>query len=311
MTNKDKAKVLVTGATGMQGGAAVQALLRLGHPVTAFVRNPSSTAAQTLAEQGITLATGDMDDLASLEAASAGHDTVFSVQLAGVDPADPGAEQRKARNIAAAAKKAGVAQIIHTSVSATGWRSQHPGYEQSDLHTAYWDEKEAAEEAIRQSGIDRWTILKPAFYMNNFLPAKRDPMFPDLPQGKLVTATSPQTVLALINTDDFGAAVAAAVTEPDKFHQAEIEFAGDALTHPQIAEVMSKAAGREIVVVSATLEEQQQRLGAAMGTAVADSQIWNDHVGYPARPHHAAQYGLTTTTFEQWAAQQDWRIPSA
>ena len=45
--------------------------------------------------------------------------------------------------------------------------------------------------------------MKPAFYMNNFLPANRNPMFPDLPQGKLVTASSPQTVLALLNADDF------------------------------------------------------------------------------------------------------------
>ncbi|WP_328491500.1 NmrA family NAD(P)-binding protein [Streptomyces sp. NBC_00414] len=307
MTHNGKAKVLVTGATGMQGGAATRALLRAGHPVTAFVRNPSSAAAQALARQGVTLATGDMDDLASLEVASAGHDAVFSVQLAGVDPADPGAEQRKARNIATAAQRAGISQIIHTSVSGTGWRSQHPGYEHSDLWKAYWDEKEAAEDAIRQAGLDHWTIFKPAFYMDNFLPAKQDPMFPALPQGKLVTATSPQTKLALINSDDFGAAVAAAVAAPEKFHEAEIEFAGDALTHPEIADTLSKASGREITAVSVSWEEQEQRLGAP----TADSQIWNNLVGYPARPHHAARYGLTTTTFEQWAAQQDWTLPAA
>ena len=114
-----------------------------------------------------------------------------------------GPERLQARNIATAAKRAGVTQIVHSSVSATGWRSQHPDYESSDLEKAYRDEKEAAEEAIRQAGVDRWTILKPAFYMNNFLPANRNPMFPDLPQGKLVTASSPQTVLALLNADDF------------------------------------------------------------------------------------------------------------
>ncbi|MDP9798670.1 uncharacterized protein YbjT (DUF2867 family) [Catenuloplanes nepalensis] len=94
MTSENKAKVLITGATGMQGGAAVQALLRAGHPVTAFVRDPSSAAAQALAGHGVALAAGDLDDAASLEAASAGHDAVFSMQMPGVDPADPGAEQR-------------------------------------------------------------------------------------------------------------------------------------------------------------------------------------------------------------------------
>ncbi|WP_345600530.1 NmrA family NAD(P)-binding protein, partial [Thermocatellispora tengchongensis] len=154
MTDKNKTRVLVTGATGTQGGAVVQALLRGDHSVTAFVRNPESVPAQALAHQGVALATGDLDDLASLEEASVGHDVVFSVQLAGVDPADPGAEQRQARNIATAAKRAGIRQIIHTSVSATGWRNEHPHHERSDFEKVYWDEKEAAEEAVRQSGID-------------------------------------------------------------------------------------------------------------------------------------------------------------
>ncbi|MFC8193947.1 NmrA family NAD(P)-binding protein [Streptomyces sp. NPDC057298] len=90
---------------------------------------------------------------------------------------------------------------------------------------------------------------------------------PELPQGKLVTATSPQTVLALICSGDFGAAVAATVAEPGKFHEAEIDFAGDALTHPEIADTLSKAAGRETAAVSVSWEEQEQRLGAPWRTA--------------------------------------------
>ncbi|WP_144126544.1 NmrA family NAD(P)-binding protein [Catellatospora sichuanensis] len=302
MTPENKAKVLVTGATGMQGGAAVQALLRAGHPVTAFVRNPSSAAAQALTDQGVALATGDLDDAASLEAASAGHDAVFSVQLAGVDPTDPGAEQRKARNIATAAKRAGVSQIIHTSVSSTGWRTRHPGIEVTDpVMKAYWDEKEAAEDAIRQAGLDHWTIFKPAFFMDNYLPPKQGTQFPELPQGKLITSASPQTVLALICADDFGAAVAAAVAEPGKFHEAEIDLAGDALTHTEIADTLTRAAGRKVEAVFLSRQEQEQRMGAP--TAWGDT--WSDRVGYPARPHHAARYGLTTTTLEQWAAQHD------
>ncbi|MCV7420622.1 NmrA family NAD(P)-binding protein [Mycobacterium yunnanensis] len=309
MTNTDKAKVLVTGATGMQGGAAVQALLRAGHPVTAFVRDPSSAAAQALAEQGVALATGTLDDTATLEAASAGHDAVFSMQMPGVDPSDPGAEQRQARNIATAGKRAGVAQIIHTSVSATGWRSQHPDIEVTDPGIEmYWDEKEAAENAIRTAGINRWTIFKPAFYMDNFLiPAKRDQQFPDLVEGRLVTAASPQALLALICADDFGAAVAAAVAEPDKFHETEIDLAGDALNYTEIVDTLTKATGHDITAVFASREEQEQRLGAP----TTESQIWNDHVGYPARPHHAARYGLTTSAFEQWAARQDWHTLTA
>jgi uncharacterized protein YbjT (DUF2867 family) len=309
MTSQDKVRVLVTGATGMQGGAVVQALLRAGHPVTALVRNPSSAPAQALAGHGVALTTGDLEDVASLEAAGSGHDAVFSVQLAGVDPADPGAERRQADNIATAARRAGITHLLHTSVSSTGWRSHHPEVEDSDppmsdpLMKEYWNQKEAAEDVVRHSDLDRWTIFKPAFYMENFIPPRQGYMFPDLPAGKVVTASNPQTVLALICADDFGAAVAAAVAEPDRFHEAEVELAGDALTFPQMAGILSEATGREIVADIISVGERTQRYGSP--TAFGD--VWDDLVGYPARPHHAAAWGLSTTTFRQWAAQQDWR----
>ncbi|MFC8531761.1 NmrA family NAD(P)-binding protein [Nocardia sp. NPDC057227] len=310
MTDRGRAmtsKVLITGATGMQGGAAIKALLRAGHSVTGFVRDPASAPAEALAAQGVALATGNLEDPASLEAAAAGHDAVFSVQLPGVDPADPGAEQRQARNIATAAKRAGVTQIIHTSVSGTGWREQHPGIEITDpVMKAYWDEKEAAEEVIRQAGLERWTILKPAFYMDNYLlPSKIAFQFPELPERELVTSASPEALLVMINADDFGAAVAAAVADPDRFHEAEIELGGDALTQNEIADILGKATGREITPVFISTEEQVKR----MGSPTAWGDTWTDRVGYPARPHHAAAYGLTTTTLEEWAARQDWRNP--
>ncbi|MFM9695005.1 NmrA family NAD(P)-binding protein [Streptomyces europaeiscabiei] len=299
MPRQNKARVLVTGATGMQGGAAVQALLREGHHVTAFVRDPSSGAARALAAQGVALAAGNMDDTALLDAASAGHDVVFSMQMPALD--DAGTEERQARNIVAAARRAGVAQIIHTSVSATGWRARHPDICPGVLKT-YWDGKEGAEDAVRRGGFDAWTIFKPAFYMENFIPPKVVWMFPGLAQGELLTASSPQTPLALIAADDFGAAVAAAVADPEKFHGAEVELAGDAPTFSEIAAVLSKAARRDITAVFLKAEELDGRIHEGM----AASQVWIDHVGYSARPHHAAHYGLSTTTLQQWAERQDW-----
>ncbi|GAA1748389.1 NmrA family NAD(P)-binding protein [Aeromicrobium alkaliterrae] len=308
MSNNIK-KVLVTGATGMQGGAVVQALLRGGHSVTGFVRNPEAPAARALAEQGVALAVGNLEDLASLEAASEGHDAVFSVQLFGADMADLGSEERQARNIATAARRAGVRQIVHTSVSGTGWKARFPHYEQGELLATYWTQKEAAEAAVREAGVDRWTILKPAYYMDNLLPGHREDMHPDLHQasgGTLTASTIPQTGIALINANDFGAAVAAAVADPDTFHEAEIELAGDVATYTEMAAAISAVANRTITVVHAPPHEFELVRGAAH-----EGRTLDDLVGYPARRHHAARYGLTTTTLQQWAAQQDWRLPKA
>lgn len=59
-------------------------------------------------------------------------------------------------------------------------RKQHHDIEiTNSVMKAYWDEKEAAEKVILQAGLDRWTMLKPAFFMDNyFLPSKIAFQFP-------------------------------------------------------------------------------------------------------------------------------------
>ena len=107
--------VLVTGATGQQGGATARALLRAGTEVRALVRDPASDRARELAAAGATLVEGDLEDRSSLVAALAGARGVFSVQMPDLDDPLGDLEVRLAGNLAAAAAQAGVEQIVHTS----------------------------------------------------------------------------------------------------------------------------------------------------------------------------------------------------
>jgi len=52
-------RVVVTGATGQQGGAVTRALLAQGHPVRALVRATASPAALALQRAGVELALGN------------------------------------------------------------------------------------------------------------------------------------------------------------------------------------------------------------------------------------------------------------
>ena len=74
-----KLKVLVTGATGKQGGHLVGELLARGHSVRALTRKPESPAAAALAQRGVTIVTGNFEDQQSLERAARGVDTVFAM----------------------------------------------------------------------------------------------------------------------------------------------------------------------------------------------------------------------------------------
>src|SRR3984957_17310107 len=72
-----KRNVLVTGATGQQGGAVARALLSRGHRVRALTRKPDSDAARQLISAGADLVTGDLGDTASVLKAASGVDTMF------------------------------------------------------------------------------------------------------------------------------------------------------------------------------------------------------------------------------------------
>ncbi|MCA2226218.1 NmrA family NAD(P)-binding protein [Nonomuraea aurantiaca] len=118
--------MLVTGATGREGGATARALLRAGTDVHALVRDPTSPRAQEIAAHGATLVTGDLEDPASLLTALDGARDVFSMQMPDLADLMGDSEVRYAGNLAAAAQKAGVEQIVHTSVSGAGQPRSSP-----------------------------------------------------------------------------------------------------------------------------------------------------------------------------------------
>ena len=112
MGNADKT-VLVTGATGRQGGAVARHMLAKGWRLRTLTRNPNSYAAKQLAGQGAELVKGDLDDAASLERAARGVYGIYSVQ----DFWTVGAkrEVQQGKNLADAAKKAGVEHFVYSS----------------------------------------------------------------------------------------------------------------------------------------------------------------------------------------------------
>ena len=72
--------ILVTGATGRQGGAVIQHLLKNNFSVKALSRTPDSISAQLLISKGIDVVKGDMSNLQSLVSAMKGCDGVFGIQ---------------------------------------------------------------------------------------------------------------------------------------------------------------------------------------------------------------------------------------
>src|SRR6201982_943723 len=166
--------IAVTGATGAQGGGLVRAILddpAGGFKARAITRNPDSDAARALASQGIEVVQADLDDEASLTRAFAGAHGAFCVTNFW-EHFSPEREKAQAENLARAARSAGVAHAIWSTLEDV--RSYVPlGDDRIPTLTGgykvpHMDAKGEANEFFRRAGVPT-TYLYTSFYWDNMI----------------------------------------------------------------------------------------------------------------------------------------------
>ncbi|MCX4095691.1 NmrA family NAD(P)-binding protein [Nocardia sp. alder85J] len=291
--------VMVTGATGAQGGAAVDALLGAGRSVRALVRDPASEAAVRLAERGVQLCAGSFDDVDAVRTAVDGADGVFSMQLP-PHPKDLDSERRAAETLVRAAEDANVRMFVHTSVARAGDHAQFAGWDENRWWQPYWTSKAAANDVVRSSSLERWVILKPAYMMDNFVPPKADLMFPQLAKGEITTAMAPETRLDLIAAADIGRVAAAAFADSAHFDRQEIDLAAESLTMSEVAAVLTQITGR---TVRARHLDPEGAVAAGSSRGPVQNHQWLSAEGYRVDLSQMPRWGFHPVTFADWATE--------
>ena len=222
--------MLVTGATGRQGGAVIRHLLTKGWKLRALTRNVNSSAAQELARRGIEVVHGDLEDPASLQRAASGVYGIYSVQ----DFWSVGAkrEVRQGKNLADAAREAHVEHFVYSSA---GGAERNSGIE-------HWQTKWEIETYIRQLGLPA-TVVRPVAFMENYY---IDQVEIGILKGKLLDPIRADKPYHAIAADDIGGFAALAFERPKEFIGLELEIAGSELTNPEAAQVFSRVLGRPV-----------------------------------------------------------------
>ncbi len=289
MAPKKKLKVLVTGATGHQGGAVAQALLLKGHHVRAFTRVANSPAAQALKAKGIDIAQGSFEDPASLEIALKGMDAVFAVMT--FRERGPAGEIQQGKQVADAVKVAGTRFMVYSSVSAANLNTGIP----------HFDSKFIIEQYIQQLGLPH-TIIRPVAFMDNLLNPYN---MSSLAKGILQQMTSPGKRNQVIAVEDIGKFTAFVIEKQQQFLSKSIDIAGDELSGEETAAILSRVLNRQI-----KCEEQPPGAIAQMGPDFAKMIKWTSEIGYHVNIGQLRQkYAeISWLTFENWAKKQDWSI---
>lgn len=273
--------ILISGATGQQGGSTAKALAGKGFKIRAMTRNPDSDASKALAAGGAQLTQADLDDEGSLRAALKGAWGAYAVQntwTAGVE-----GEEAQGHRFAKLAREAGVEHYVYASVASADRQTGIPHFEN----------KFRVENTVRGLGFPSYAIIRPVFFMSNLV----SPWF--LNGDKLVSALDPKTVLQMIDVSDIGQYGALAFTDA-RFKNLELDIAGDALTMPQTAAALAKAMGKPIEYLQIPMSEVRKN-----SDDFALMLEWFERVGYDVDiAANAQEYGVKPTSLSAWASKQ-------
>ncbi|MGH7583714.1 MAG: NmrA/HSCARG family protein [Gemmatimonadales bacterium] len=271
--------ILITGATGHQGGATLRHLAkRGGFKLRALTRKPDSDAATALAALGAEVVAGDLDDGGSLVRALDGAWGVYAVQNtweAGVEK-----EEVQGKRIAQLARDNGIHRFVYASVSSADKKTGIP----------HFDNKFRIEQTVKALGFPSYAIIRPVFFMENLL----SPW--SLAGDKLAMGLAPDTKLQMIAADDIGKFGAKAFVDADQLKNAEIDIAGDAVTMTEAAAALSPVIGKKLTYQEIPIGEVRKQ-----SEDLALMYEWFEKVGYSvdiARTEQ--QYRIHCLTFTEW-----------
>ncbi len=229
-------KILVTGATGAQGGSVAIHLLAQGvFDVRCLTRNPSSNKARSLEKVGAEVVKGDFDDIKSLRAAMEGCYGVFGVTNFWEHFEK---EYQQGKNLVDAVADANVKHFVFSTLP---YVNKITG---GTLEVPHFDMKGQLEEYTRSLCLNA-TFVHVAFYYENFLsffPPKKqvDGTYAfGFPQGN--------TPLAALAVQDTGGVITAIFDRPEAFKDRVIGIVGGDLPPGKYAEIMSRSLRKTVV----------------------------------------------------------------
>lgn len=312
----NKKIIAVVGATGAQGGGLIRAILNdksSGFTARALTRNVNSEKAKALAQQGIEVVAANIDDVESVKKAFDGAYGAFCVSNFW-EHFSAEKEVAQAKNMAEAAKQAGVQHVIWSTLEDTRkWvplsDNRMPTL-QGKYKVPHFDGKGEADPLFAKAGVPT-TLLLTSFYWDNLIYFGMGPK--KGPDGKLaITMPMGDKKLPGIAAEDIGKCALGIFKKGREYIGKTVGIAGEHLTGAQMAAALTRALGQEV-----RYNDVPPEVYRGFGFPGADDlgnmfQFKRDfNEDYCGARNLAVARALNPElkTFDQWLAQNKSRIP--
>ena len=245
--------ITIFGATGAQGGGLARNILarnKADYRVRAVTRKPGGDAAKELAQLGAEISVADLDDAASVKRAMAGSHGVYCVTNYW-EHLSPEKELRQAETLAEAARQAGVAHVIWSTLEDTRRFLPADGKRMPVLMGTYnvphFDAKGEANRFFTERGLPV-TLLHTSFYWDNLIHFGMGPQRG--PDGNLIfvlpMADKPLPGIAVA---DIGACAAGIFRNGAERTGQTVGIAGEHLTGAEMASALSRTLNEPVTYV--------------------------------------------------------------
>ena len=231
----EKKKILVTGATGAQGGSVADFLLKSGnYSVRALTRDAGSEKALNLKDKGAEIAEGNMEDVTSLIDAMKDCYGVFGVTSFWEHFQK---EFEHGKNLVDAVSKSNIEHFVFSTLPNVK-KISNGKYEAPHL-----DLKAELEEYSKSKDL-KATYVHAAFYFENFYT-----FFPPQKQedGSFTFGFPQENNLRGISIEDLGGIVLNIFDHPSEYIGKTIFAAGDSITPAEYAATMSEVLGKKVI----------------------------------------------------------------
>jgi NAD(P)H dehydrogenase (quinone) len=247
----EKSKILITGATGVTGAPAIEALLQKGFSVRAFVHKEDDRSTR-LKELGADIFVGDLQNLDDVRAAWEGANRGYFVY-----PLSPALLDATVI-FAQAAKEASAEFIMNMSQKQATSTSKSPATIRHFL----------SEEVFNWTGIPT-THLRPTFFSEWFLYVSGQ-----IKSGQLKMSFPADAVHAPVAGEDIGRTIAAILANPEQ-HTGKVYqlFGPELLSYTQLGEIVSKTLGKNILYEQVSVQEMADLIG------IGGYDYFKDHIG--------------------------------
>jgi uncharacterized protein YbjT (DUF2867 family) len=277
--------ILVVGATGRVGGAAVRHLLDAGYEVRALVRGAGK--GKTLRSLGAEIIEGDVTKPGTLAPALDGCAGVFSALSSTTERGAQEVEYRGNVNLLSAARGAGVRRFVYNSALLV----DHPLAQ----GVGTFREKARFEEALLGAGDLSATVLRPVMFMETLLMALSGPV-------AFVPGRQRRHV-GWISTNDVARALVSAF---ERGVTGRYELAGpETSTFDEAYARLARARGGRIIVLHPPLAAMRLvgRLSSPVEELASMFALF-DAAGYASdSPALRETFGVEAVTIEEWAGR--------